>query len=222
MRLILIRHGQTTSNFDGLLDTDEPGAGLTGLGFVQAAALPDALGGESIGVLYTSTLVRARQTAAPLAAFLGLDVRVRDGLREVRAGTLEMRGDVAAVELYRDTTFAWSAGDVDVRMPGAESGAEVYARYDAVIDEIALAGVGTAVVISHGAVIRSWAAARAHNVTADFAACRPLTNTNAVLLDGSPRDGWHALTWDGRAIRGPEVDVPGDIGLSRRQVSVPH
>ena len=173
-------------------------------------------------MLYTSTLVRARQTAAPLAAFLGLDVRVRDGLREVRAGTLEMRGDVAAVELYRDTTFAWSAGDVDVRMPGAESGAEVYARYDAVIDEIALAGVGTAVVISHGAVIRSWAAARAHNVTADFAACRPLTNTNAVLLDGSPRDGWHALTCDGRAIRGPDVDVSGDNGLSRRQVSVTH
>src|SRR5665647_485910 len=143
MRLILIRHGQTTSNVGGLLDTAEPGAGLTGLGFVQAAALPDALGGESIEVLYASTLVRARQTAAPLAASLGLDVRVRDGLREVRAGTLEMRGDAAAVHLYRDTTFAWSAGDVDVRMPGAESGAEVYARYDAVIDEIALSGVGT-------------------------------------------------------------------------------
>ncbi|HEY5471932.1 MAG TPA: histidine phosphatase family protein [Candidatus Limnocylindrales bacterium] len=113
------------------------------------------------------------------------------------------------------------AGDVDVRMPGAESGAEVYARYDAVIDEIALSGVGTAVVISHGAVIRSWAAARAHNVTAGFAARSPLTNTGAVLLDGSPRDGWHALAWDGRLLRGPEVDVPGDNGLSRRQVSVP-
>ena len=59
-----------------------------------------------------------------------------------------MRGDAAAVQLYRDTTFAWSAGDVDVRMPGAESGAEVYARYDAVIDEIVLSGVGTAAVRS--------------------------------------------------------------------------
>ena len=221
MRLILIRHGQTTSNVDGLLDTDEPGAGLTGLGFAQAAALPDALGGESIDVLYTSTLMRARQTAAPLAASLGLDVRVRDGLREIRAGTLEMRGDAAAVHLYRDTTFAWSAGSVDVRMPGAESGAEVYARYDAVIDEIALSGVGTAAVISHGTVIRSWAAARAHKVTADFAARSPLTNAGAVILDGSPRAGWHALTWDGHALRSPEVDEPGVNGLSRRQVSGP-
>jgi broad specificity phosphatase PhoE len=221
MRLILIRHGQTSSNVDGLIDTDEPGAGLTGLGFVQAAALPGVLAGESIDVVYASTLVRARQTAAPLAAWLGLDVCVREGLREVRAGTLEMRGDAAAVQLFRDTTFAWGAGDVDARMPGAESGAEVFARYDAVIKEIALSGVGMAVVVSHGTVIRSWAAARAYNVTADFAARNPLANTGAVLLDGSPRDGWHAITWDGHAFRSLDVDVSGDHGLSPRQVSVP-
>ena len=206
MRLILIRHGQTTSNVDGLIDTGEPGPGLTPLGFTQAAALPAALGGESIDLLYTSTLVRARQTAAPLAASLGLDVRVRDGLREIGAGTLEMRGDDAAVQLYRDTTFAWSAGHVDVRMPGADSGAEVFARYDAVIDEVMLAGVGSAAVVSHGAVIRCWAAARARNVPASFAARSPLTNTGVVLLDGSPRDGWHVLTWDGRPLPTPEVD----------------
>ncbi len=221
MRLILVRHGQTTSNVDGLLDTDEPGAGLTELGFVQAAALPGALGGESVDVLYTSTLVRTQQTAGTLAASLGLDVRVREGLREIRAGSLEMRGDAAAVQLYGDITFAWSAGDIDLRMPGAESGAEVYARYDAVIDEIALSGVGTAVVVSHGAVIRSWAAARASNVGTDFAGRSLLTNTGVVLLDGSPRDGWHALTWDGRALDGSEVGAPGDKGLRPRQVSVP-
>ncbi len=208
MRLILIRHGQTSSNVDGQIDTDKPGAGLDRLGFAQAAALPDALGDESIDVLYASTLVRARQTAIPLAASLGLDVRVRDGLCEIRAGILEMRGDDAAIQLYRDTTFAWSGGDVDLRMPGAESGAEVYARYDAVIDEIARSGVRTAAVISHGAVIRSWAGARAHNVTADFAAGSPLTNTSTVFLDGSPRDGWQVLTWGGRALDSPEVTVP--------------
>jgi len=196
MRLILIRHGQTPSNVGGLLDTDEPGAGLTGLGLGQAAALPETLGDELIEVLYASTLLRTQQTAAPLAAARGLEVRVRGGLREVRAGSLEMSGEVAAVRLYSDTTFAWSAGNVDLRMPGGESGAEVYARYDAVIDEIALSGVGTAAVVSHGAVIRSWAAARAHNITTGFAAQTWLTNTGVVLLEGSPRDGWNALAWD--------------------------
>lgn len=201
MRLILVRHGQTNPNIGGLLDTAEPGAGLTELGRTQAAALPEALAGEVIDVLYASTLVRTQQTAAPLADSRGLTVRVRGGLREVRAGTLEMRGDAPAVQHFRDAALAWSEGDTDVRLPGAESGAEVFARYDAVIDEIADLGVGTAAVVSHGTVIRTWAAARARNVTPGFAASSPLSNTGVVVLEGSPEDGWSAVTWDGRAMR---------------------
>jgi broad specificity phosphatase PhoE len=209
MRLILVRHGQTSSNVAGLLDTDEPGAGLTGLGLEQAAALPDVLRDESIEVLYASTLVRTQQTAAPLASFLGLEVRIRDGLREVRAGALEMLGDDASVQTYLSTTFAWGSGDVHVRMPGAESGAEVFARYDAVVEEIAGSGAGTAAIVSHGSVIRAWTAARAENITPDFAARNALANTGAVLLEGSPSDGWHALAWEGRAMH------PGDSQVRR-------
>jgi broad specificity phosphatase PhoE len=208
MRLILVRHGQTSSNV-AVLDTDEPGAGLTGLGLEQAAALPGVLREESIEVLYASTLVRTQQTAAPLASFLGLEVRIRDGLREVRAGALEMLGDDASVQTYLSTTFAWGSGDVHVRMPGAESGAEVFARYDAVVEEIAGSGAGTAAIVSHGSVIRAWTAARAENITPDFAARNALANTGAVLLEGSPSDGWHALAWEGRAMH------PGDSQVRR-------
>src|SRR5659263_454488 len=119
MRLLLVRHGQTTANVAGLLDTDEPGAGLTDLGLEQAGALPEVLRDESIEVLYASTLVRTQQTAAPLASFLGLEVRVREGLREVRAGTLEMLGDDASVETYLSPRLGPGHPHVDVaRAPG--------------------------------------------------------------------------------------------------------
>jgi len=49
-----------------------------------------------IEAIYASTLVSTQQTAAPLAAAHGLDVRVRAGLREVSAGELEMRFDDVA------------------------------------------------------------------------------------------------------------------------------
>ena len=205
MRLILVRHGQTSSNVAGLLDTDEPGAGLTGLGHEQAAALPGVLRDEAIEVLYASTLLRTQQTATPLASVLGLEVRIREGLREVRAGTLEMLGDEASVQTYLGTSFAWSSGDVHARMPGAESGAEVFARYDAVVEEIAGSGARTAAIVSHGSVIRTWTAARAQNVTAEFAARNTLANTGAVVLEGSPRDGWHAVAWEGRAVHRVEA-----------------
>ncbi|MFJ8535289.1 histidine phosphatase family protein [Streptomyces sp. NPDC093591] len=201
MRLLLVRHGQTPSNVDYLLDTAVPGAGLTALGEQQAAVLPEALADEDIEAIYASTLIRTQLTAAPLAAARGLDVLVRDGIREVCAGDLEMlRGDTAQGELYMRTVFAWAAGDTELRMPGGESGAEVLGRYDAVVAEAASSGAGTVAVVSHGAAIRMWTAARADNVDVPFAAAHPLDNTGVVVLEGTPSDGWKALSWAGAVV----------------------
>ncbi|KMS76818.1 histidine phosphatase [Streptomyces viridochromogenes] len=201
MRLLLVRHGQTPANVDYLLDTSVPGAGLTALGEQQAAALPAALADEDIEAVYASTLVRTQLTAAPLAAARGLDVLVRDGIREVFAGDLEMaRGDTEQGGLYMRTVFAWAAGDTGLRMPGGESGVEVLARYDSVVAEAAASGAGTVAMVSHGAAIRMWTAARAVNVDVPFAAAHPLDNTGVVILEGAPADGWKALTWAGAVV----------------------
>ncbi|MEV0481460.1 histidine phosphatase family protein [Streptomyces sp. NPDC050508] len=210
MRLLLIRHGQTTANVDFLLDTAVPGAELTDLGRRQAAALPEALADEDIEALYASTLVRTQQTAAPLAAARGLDVRVRDGIRELTAGDLEMLpGDTEPGHEYMRIVFAWAAGDTELRMPGGESGTEALARYDGVIAEAADSGARTVAMVSHGAAIRMWTAARADNVDVSFAAARPLDNTGIVVLDGSPADGWKVLSWAGASVEtpGPDTDA---------------
>ncbi|MGW0758719.1 histidine phosphatase family protein [Streptomyces sp. NPDC002814] len=207
MRLLLIRHGQTPSNVDHLLDTAVPGPGLTALGERQAALLPEALADEDIEALYISTLIRTRLTAAPLAAARGLDMIVRDGIRELTAGDLEMLpGDGEHGRTYMETVFAWAAGDVELRMPGGESGTEALARYDAVVAEAADSGAGTVAMVSHGAAIRMWTAARADNVDVPFAAAHPLDNTGVVVLEGSPADGWKALSWAGAVV---EATGPG-------------
>lgn len=211
MRLLLIRHGQTPTNVEYLLDTAVPGPGLTALGERQAAALPGALADEDIEALYVSTLTRTQLTAAPLAAARGLDPVVRDGIREVSAGDLELLpGHSEHGERYMRTVFAWAAGDTALRMPGGERGDEALGRYDAVIAEAAVSGAGTVAMISHGAAIRMWTAARAHNVDVPFAASRPLANTGVVVLEGSPGDGWKALSWEG-AVVGP-TGVSGPTG----------
>ncbi|CAL9330855.1 histidine phosphatase family protein [Streptomyces sp. enrichment culture] len=207
MRLLLIRHGQTPSNVKHLLDTAEPGPGLTALGEEQAAALPGALASEKLDALYASTLVRTQLTAAPLASTTGLDVRVRPGIRELAAGDLEMRGDDEAARTYLQTAFAWSAGDVALRMPGGEDGTEALARYDAVVAEAHASGAGTVAMISHGAAIRMWVAARADNVDIAYAARHALANTGVVILSGSPAQGWRALLWEGNSV-GPLPHTP--------------
>ena len=85
-------------------------------------------------------------------------------------------------------------------MPGGESGVEFLARYDAVVAEAATSGAGTVVLVSHGAAIRTWAAARADNVDVPFAAGHRLANTGTVILEGSPADGWKALVWAGATV----------------------
>lgn len=201
MRLILVRHGETPTNVDYLLDTAVPGPGLTALGERQAAALPGALADEEIEAVYASTLIRTQLTAAPLAAARGLEVRVRDGIREISAGDLEMvHGHSEQGERYLRTVFAWAAGDTDLRLPGGESGTEFLARYDAVVAEAADSGAGTVALVSHSAAIRTWSAARAHNVDVPFAAGHRLANTGVVVLEGSPADGWKALIWAGATV----------------------
>ncbi|MFF4149048.1 histidine phosphatase family protein [Streptomyces sp. NPDC001651] len=201
MRLLLVRHGQTTANVEFLLDTAPPGAPLTALGEQQAAALPDALADEDIEAVYASTLIRTQATAAPLAAARGLDVLVRDGIREVFAGDLELLdGHSERAEPYMRTVFAWAAGETSLRMPGGESGDEALGRYDEVIAEAADSGARTVAMVSHGAAIRMWIAARAANVDVDFAASHPLRNTGVVILEGTPGEGWKALSWAGAVV----------------------
>lgn len=195
MRLLLVRHGQTTSNVRHALDTDMPGADLTALGRQQAEGLVARLADERIDALYASPLRRAQQTAAPLARERGLEVVVRAGVRELIAGDLEMCEDTESVQLYLKTVMAWSAGGTDLRMPGGQTGEEALARYDEVIEEIAASGAEHVTVISHGAAIRTWTAARARNLDMPFAARHPLENTQVVTLEGDPRHGWTVTHW---------------------------
>ncbi|MFI1226695.1 MULTISPECIES: histidine phosphatase family protein [unclassified Streptomyces] len=222
MRLLLIRHGQTPSNLGHFLDTARPGPGLTDLGLRQAAALPGALAAEDIATLYASTLTRTQLTAAPLAQERGIEVRIRDGIRELSAGDPEMRADDEAVRQYLTTAFSWPAGDLARRMPGGENGTEALARFDAVVAEAAQSGQArTAALVSHGAAIRVWAAARARNVSVEFAAEHGLDNTGVVVVEGSPDEGWTALSWAGAVVPAVTASGAADGGPAGRTLPGP-
>lgn len=208
MRLLLVRHGQTSSNIGHHLDTAEPGADLSALGVRQAEAVPAALSEEHIDLIVTSTLVRTQQTAAPLARERGIEPWVRPGIKEISAGDLEMRNDEQAIHRYIDGVFDWGV-DVDRRMAGGETGREVLARYDEVVEEVArVVGDGTAVLVSHGAVIRYWAGERGENLDVEYASAHWLPNTAMLTMEGSPQQGWRLVEWLEQPLGG---DVLADL-----------
>jgi broad specificity phosphatase PhoE len=157
--LLLARHGETDWNSERRWQghADRP---LNERGREQARALAAELAGRSIDAIYTSDLVRARETAEIVAAQLGLEVRIDAGLREVDVGTwsglahgeIEVN-DPAGFGRWQDGGKGWEGG---------ESYEEMGERVVAAMLGIASRHRGeTVLVVSHGGSIRACRAAAA-------------------------------------------------------------
>lgn len=199
MRLLLIRHGQTPANVMGALDTALPGPGLTDLGVTQASALPEVIAEEPVDAVYVSRARRAHLTAQPLTEHLGLTATELPGVHEVQAGDVEQQSDPDSVRTYLMAMAQWVLGDLDVAVPGGEVGRDFFARYDNSLQEVVDAGHKTAVIVSHGAAIRTWTTARCINLGPRFALNNPLANTGVVVVDGEP-GAWTARSWMGAGL----------------------
>src|SRR5699024_7439409 len=108
MRLLLVRHGQTSNNVAGALDTAFPGAGLTELGHAQARAVPKALREERVACLHVSHLIRTHEPGARLGASLGIPLQITEGLEEIAGGAFGMRRDKEAVDAYQENQSRWA------------------------------------------------------------------------------------------------------------------
>ena len=87
-RLFLIRHGQSAGNAEGRFGGHGP-TPLSDLGRSQAERTAKVLAKEGINAIYSSDLLRAVQTAEPLAEILGLEINTSPAFRERHVGVLE-------------------------------------------------------------------------------------------------------------------------------------
>jgi broad specificity phosphatase PhoE len=152
--LILVRHGESVANAQGLL-LGRTDAELTAAGVAQAAAVRQLLDASVLAVR-SSPLRRARDTAALLGFEVPLEVD--DRWIEVDYGEYECQplGDIPA-EVWRQ----WRR-DPGFRPPGGESLAEVDVRVAAACAELfatkgsgARASEGDVVVVSHVTPIKA-------------------------------------------------------------------
>lgn len=152
-RLILIRHGETDWNRAGRIQGHQDVA-LNAMGQQQAQALAAALDDEPIEALYSSDLLRACQTAEPLAQRRGLVLRRHSGLRERSFGVFEGRHWAQIVDEAPEAAARWRQRDPDYVVGGGESLVMLSERVLQTIDAIARAHSAACIaLVTHGGVL---------------------------------------------------------------------
>jgi probable phosphoglycerate mutase len=184
--LLLVRHGESAAAVDGapfpLVDGhgDPP---LHPVGVEQAARVGHRLRHERIDAVYVTNLQRTAQTAAPLAAHLGLTPSVEPDLREVFLGEWEggafrkfvSEGHPAAVRMAAEQRW-------DV-VPGAEPAEAFAARVRGAVQRLAAAHPDqTVAVFTHGGVIGEILAQAAHTTGFVFTGADNASISQVVVL----------------------------------------
>lgn len=148
-RIYLARHGQSEFNRErrlcGQLDP-----ALSALGVEQSRQLARVLAEVPLQAIFTSTLRRTAQTAAPLARARGLQALALAELKELSLGALEGRfrdqRDPQVQALWRQR----KADPARFRAPGGESFQELEARVLAALERLLRsADSGAALIVGH-------------------------------------------------------------------------
>jgi alpha-ribazole phosphatase len=153
-RLFLARHGQTAWNVKSryMGQVDVP---LDETGERQAALLGHRLAEEGLAAIYTSDLLRARQTAIAIAAHQTCPLIPEARLREMDFGVWQGLTYAEIQETNRINLEAWEADRLRNTPPGGESLSQFSSRVEAAYQEIIQAHLEeTTLVVAHGGVMK--------------------------------------------------------------------
>lgn len=154
----VIRHGSTPANTAGLFHgiTDTP---LHPLGEKQAVCLANRFREIAVDAVYTSTLERARNTAAPLCREKRITPVALPELMEMDGGEIEgLTGDEIDAR-YPKLQQQMLEDLANLEIPGGETMRQVYQRIVGTIDRLAAQNQGkTILIITHGCALQTYLA----------------------------------------------------------------
>lgn len=152
MKLYLVRHGQTDWNKLHKIQghNDIP---LNETGKVQALKLALGMDWRPVSYVYSSPLLRAKETAQAIAARQSVPVAILADLKEVNFGRWEgltfKEINVTDAERYK----SWREKPVEVSPPDGENREQIFRRCNHVIETLRGTAANDIAIVSHGALL---------------------------------------------------------------------
>ena len=154
INLYMVRHGQTAASRENRFSGSSDPA-LTASGELMAEAFARTYASLTWEAIYTSPMLRARQTADALCRATAMQANVEDGLKEIDYGEWEGLRQAEVQERWPEA-FGYWADDVASRgTPGGETAFQVAARAMRVVEGIRTRHrKGNVLLVSHKATLR--------------------------------------------------------------------
>jgi 2,3-bisphosphoglycerate-dependent phosphoglycerate mutase len=195
MKLYFVRHGESEANILHIISNRDLPHGLTPRGIVQARALADLLKDVPFTDLFTSPVLRARQTADILSIALGIPCQVTDSLREYDCGFLEDRSDEESWKLHQQYYNDWMLRRrYEDKPEGGESFLEIRERFLSFIDSLRERCEAHILLVGHGGLFHLMLPQLLTNVDNGFVRLHGLGHTDCVIAERR-MDGWQCRHW---------------------------
>ncbi len=154
LKIYFIRHGETTfsqtGGYCGILDPD-----LTPEGHEMARAFGAAYQQIPWAAIYCSPMRRTIATAKPLCDAIGMEMQLRDGLKEIQYGRWEGQTNQYVMDHYASDYVRWLTEPAWNPPTEGETAVQLASRAALVIAEIEQKYLdGNVLVVSHKATIR--------------------------------------------------------------------
>jgi broad specificity phosphatase PhoE len=157
LKLILVRHGETHWNKDGLVQGADSDIELNDTGLEQARRLAVFLKNEPLTAVLSSPLRRAVATAELIASQHQLSIDIDQALKELKVGDLEGTSISNLPTTFSRFLLKWWQGGEAMKLPNGESLVDLQQRVWKVIERLMerhrtssdLNRDGAAVVVSH-------------------------------------------------------------------------
>ncbi len=205
MFLYLLRHGETAWNAENRIQGVSDKS-LNDVGLAQARALIPPLAGRPIAAIYSSPLIRARETAGILAEGLGgLPIYEEDGLAELNQGDLEGMRIADVKEKYNGFWDLWRERPAEALTPGGESLPDLQKRAWTAVESIHSRHPGEMVVaVSHNLAITTLLCRILHIDLNDMRAIRQ-HNAAINLVEYDEIRGWGVVMMNALSHLGPAL-----------------